>query len=248
VSDKSDGSDPTWPGRRPNLRQEEGADELVYGELPMTSRATKPASGGAASRVGQPTWDVALLFPAQGAWSEDEYLALHTNRLVEFDDGCLEVLPMPTLLHQMIVKLLFMRLEAFVTAQMTGTVLFAPLPVRLWPGKFREPDLVYLRPERVRNLRGQPEGADLAVEVVSEGEENRERDLDIKPKEYARAGISEYWIVDPETQRVIVLSLDGQTYREHGVFRVGDTAESVLLEGFQVEVSEIFAERQAASG
>ena len=210
----------------------------------MTGPTARPANRDRGSQVGQPTWDVALLFPAQGAWSEDEYLALNTNRLVEFDNGRLEVLSMPTLLHQLIVKLLFAKLEAFVASQATGAVLFAPLPVRLWPGKYREPDLTYLRPERMTNLRGQPEGADLVVEVLSEGQENRERDLHVKPKEYARAGIPESRIVDPEAQQISVLSLEGGAYREHGVFRMGQTAESVLLKGFQVCVSEIFTERQ----
>jgi Uma2 family endonuclease len=120
-------------------------------------------------------------------------------------------------------------------------VLFAPLPVRLWPGKYREPDIVYLRPERLRNLRGQPQGADLAVEVVSEGQENRRRDLEAKPGEYAEAGITEYWIVDPEQRQITVLCLDGKSYREHGVFPAGDTAASVLLPGFTITVADVFS-------
>jgi Uma2 family endonuclease len=195
-----------------------------------------------ASAAGEPVWEIALLFPAQGSWTEEDYLGLDTNRLVEFDSGFVEVLPMPTLLHQLIVKFLFMRLDEFVTAHSLGTVLFAPLPVRLWPGKLREPDIVYLRPERLRDLRGQPNGADLVLEVVSEGKENRERDLDIKPKEYAKAAIQEYWIVDPEHRQIRILWLDGATYREHGIFRVGDVARSVLLSGFQVDVAAVFSQ------
>jgi Uma2 family endonuclease len=77
--------------------------------------------------------------------------------------------------------------------------------------------------------------------VVSEGEENRERDLEIKRREYAKAGIAEYWIVDPQEQRITVLVLDGQTYRVHGVFAPGDQATSVLLPGFAVAVDAVFA-------
>ena len=44
----------------------------------------------------EPTWEIATLFPNQGQWSEDEYLALNTNRFVEYRDGFMEVLPMPT--------------------------------------------------------------------------------------------------------------------------------------------------------
>ena len=80
---------------------------------------------------GEPAWDLALLFPPQGEWTEEEYLGLRTNRLVELVDGCLEVLPMPIPLHQFIVRYLFRLLDAYVTARLLGDVLFAPLPVRL---------------------------------------------------------------------------------------------------------------------
>ena len=157
---------------------------------------------------GEPAWEVALLYPLQGSWTEDDYLELGASRTVEFSDGCIVVLPPPTKLHQRVVKLLFLLLEQFVSSQAEGEVFFAPLPIRLWPGKFREPDIAYLRPSRPE-YRGQPEGADLVVEVLSEGEENRRRDLEIKPSEYAKAGIPEYWIVDSAQQQVTVLVLDG---------------------------------------
>jgi Uma2 family endonuclease len=199
------------------------------------------------SRRGEPAWEVAFLFPSQGDWTEVEYLALDTNRLVELSDGCLEVLPKPTVNHQMIVFYLLKLLDAFVAAHASGKALPAPLPVRLWSGKLREPDIVYLRPERLQNLHGQPDGADLVMEVVSEGEENRRRDLETKRQEYAQAGIPEYWIADPEEQRITVLTLDGAAYREHGVFGVGAQAASALLPGFTVAVAEVFAVGQETS-
>jgi Uma2 family endonuclease len=79
------------------------------------------------------------------------------------------------------------------------------------------------------------------MEVVSDGEENRKRDLETKREEYARAGIAEYWIVDPQEQRVMVLALDGASYRVHGVFDCGATATSVLLPGFAASVDATFA-------
>lgn len=194
-----------------------------------------------ASRRGEPAWEVAYLFPPQGEWTEEEYLALDTNRLIELSDGCLEVLPMPTPLHQLIVDFLYTLLKAFVATRAAGRVFFAPLPVRLWAGKYREPDVIYVRPERLRSLREQPDGAELVMEVVSEGEENRERDLETKRREYARAGIAEYWIVDPQQLRITVLTLDGRTYRVHGQFGPGTQATSVLLPGFAVAVDDVFA-------
>ncbi len=207
----------------------------------MTSAAPFfPDSSGPLAQPGSSAWDVALLFPLQGSWTEADYLELGTNRLVEFSDGSIEVLPMPTKLHQRIVRVLFVLLNQFISTRSTGEVFFAPLPVRLWPGKFREPDLVYVRPERGEYC-GQPEGADLAIEVLSPGDENRRRDLKIKPPEYAKAGIPEYWIVDPEQEQITVLVLEGSAYREHGVFGVDSVATSVVLAGLAIPVSDVFA-------
>ena len=191
--------------------------------------------------LGEPVWDLALMFPLQGGWSVEDYLALDSGLLVEFTDGFIRVLPMPSLLHQLIVKFLFRRLDDFVAERALGEVLLAPLPVELRPKKYREPDIVFLRPNRIKRLKGQPAGADLAVEVVSEGEENRQRDYEDKRREYAEAGIAEYWIVDPQERRVTVLALHGREYREHGVFGVDDAATSALLTGFQVAVQDLFA-------
>jgi hypothetical protein len=55
------------------------------------------------SRSGGPTWEIAHLFPNQGTWTVDDYLALNTNHLVEFSDGLIEILPMPTEQHQLLV-------------------------------------------------------------------------------------------------------------------------------------------------
>jgi Uma2 family endonuclease len=110
---------------------------------------------------GEPAWEVAMLFPAQGEWTETQYLALNgSNRMVELSNGCLEVLPMPNPLHQRIVDYLFSLLKAFVVARGLGEVYFAPLPVRLWEGKFRQPDIMFFRPGRIVDPRAQPDGVD----------------------------------------------------------------------------------------
>jgi hypothetical protein len=55
----------------------------------------------------EPAWEIATLFPAQGAWSEADYFLLPTNHLVEFSHGRVEVLPMPTQSRQLIVLFLY---------------------------------------------------------------------------------------------------------------------------------------------
>ena len=126
-------------------------------------------------------------------------------------------------------------------ARALGEVFLAPLPVELTRKKYREPDVVFVRPERIQTMKSQPRGADVVIEVVSEGRENWERDYVEKRADYADAGIAEYWIVDPQERKVTVLTLEDDAYRESGVFFVGDTAASVALPGFAVPVKDVFA-------
>ena len=180
------------------------------------------------------------LLPRQGQWSEEEYLVLtgERNRLVEFTDGFLEVLPTPTAKHQAILAFLFLGFHKFIETR-GGKVLFAPLRLRIRPGKFREPDLLLLL--SARDPRGQDqfwEGADLVVEVVSE--DKPERDLIDKRTDYAEARIPENWIVNPKSETITVLRLQGDAYEEAGIYRRQDSAASTLLLGFSLSVAAAF--------
>ena len=170
-----------------------------------TQPRTVPPGYGA-----EPAWEVAFLFPAQGAWSEEEYLSLDTNHLVEFSHGQIEVLPMPTDKHQSIVCFLS-ALLAGLARKTGGKMLFAPMRLHLWPEKIREPDLLFLaNTNDPRRQNAYWTGADLVIEVVSP--DDPQRDLVTKRSEYAQAGIPEYWIVDPQTATITVLRLVGAAY------------------------------------
>ena len=180
------------------------------------------------------------ILPRQGQWTEDEYLILtdHRNRLVEFTDGFLEVLPMPTDKHQAILGFLYLTFLNFIKPH-GGTVRFAPLRLRVRPGKFREPDLLLLLsaadPRRQSRFW---DGADLALEVVRE--DKPERDLVEKRGDYAKAHVPEYWLVNPQTETITVLRLRGDAYEEAGVYRRGAMAASVLLTDFSIAVASVF--------
>jgi Uma2 family endonuclease len=180
------------------------------------------------------------ILPPQGGWTEDEYLVLtdHRNRLVEFTDGFLEVLPMPTDKHQGILGFLYLAFLSFIEPR-GGKVRFSPLRLRIRPGKFREPDLLLLL--SAADSRRQNRfwlGADLALEVVSE--EKPERDLVEKRGDYAEGRVPEYWIVNPQTETITVLRLRGDVYEEAGTFRRGESATSILLPDFSVAVAAVF--------
>lgn len=192
-------------------------------------------------RIVDPDDDTVLsLAPIQGLWTEEQYLAItdHSTRLLEFDDGYIEVLRMPIPEHQKILGLLYELFVAHVRPR-GGIALFSPLPVQIRPRKFREPDLAVLRD--ANDPRQQARywlGVDLAVEIVSA--DDPERDTKVKRTDYAEAGIPEYWIVNPLDDTITVLVLEDDVYAQHGVFRRGDRADSRLLAGFSVEVNEVF--------
>jgi Uma2 family endonuclease len=179
----------------------------------------------------------------QGLWSVEQYLRLtdQTNRLIEYSDGVIEVLPMPTKYHQAISKVLFLALLA-ITQRTGGDVFYAPLRVQVRPGKFREPDLLMVLDKD--DPRAQEEfwlGADLVMEIVSPDKPTR--DTQEKPRDYAEANIPEYWIVNPLDETITVLVLQNDAYAIAGVFHRGERAGSILLEGFSVSVDEVFAAR-----
>ncbi|MGN6358954.1 MAG: Uma2 family endonuclease, partial [Thermomicrobiales bacterium] len=84
-------------------------------------------------------------------------------------------------------------------------------------------------------------GADLVVEIVSP--DTPERDHVEKREDYAVAGVTEYWIVDPRQQTITVLALHEGQYQEHGVFARGAQATSALLAGFAVAVYDVLDAR-----
>ena len=191
----------------------------------------------------QPRWatEIVQLWPPQQEWTEADYFALpDTNRFVELSEGELIIPPHPTNTHQRIVLRLVLVFQSFVEARDVGTIRFAPLPVRLWPGKIREPDILFVSHEHADRIGEQFYGPpDLVVEVISPN--TRRVDRGEKFLEYARAGISEYWLVDPEAQSIEVFVLQDDVYTLLVKAGPGEKARSQLLDGLKVGADEVFA-------
>jgi Uma2 family endonuclease len=180
------------------------------------------------------------LLPEPGQWSEEEYLWLtdRTRRLVEFTDGCLEFLPMPTDRHQSVLEFLYLLWQAFLPSR-GGKVHLSGIRVQLRTGKFRVPDLLLVRD--AKDPRRQDRfwtGADLVLEVVSK--DDPARDLFRKRHDYAQAKIPEYWIVNPQTETILVYRLKGRKYPKAHVFARGTRAVSHLFPDFSVNVDDVF--------
>jgi len=188
------------------------------------------------------TVEVAQLWPRRGQWTEADYFALpDTNRYIELSEGELIMPPHPTETHQRIVGDVYVMLRSFVQDHHLGTVRLAPLPVRLWPGKIREPDILFVTQEHSDRIGEQVYGPpDLVVEVLSRSTWRADRHE--KFSEYALAGISEYWMVDPGARTVEVFVLREGAYELLGKWGTGQEAHSEVLAGFRVALDEMFEE------
>lgn len=184
------------------------------------------------------TNEVARLFPLQGEWTEDDYLRLpDTNRFVELSEGRLAIPEMPTYSHQRAVLELSFAIRTFVHEHKLGTVCLAPLPVRLWQGKIREPDIVFMSAAHADRIGEDFWGVpDVVVEVLSKSTMQMDKK---KFLEYAKAGIAEYWLVDTEERTIEVYVLSQGAYGLLGKWGAGQTAHSEVLAGFEVAVQTI---------
>jgi len=194
--------------------------------------------------------EIAQLWPPQEEWTEADYFELpESNRIIELSNGEIIMPPHPTNTHQRVVLSLVLKIQSFVEAHDMGIVRFSPLPVWLWPGKIREPDILFVSHTHADRVGEQFYGPpDLVVEVTSPSTARTDRRD--KHREYAQAGIGEYWLVDPDEQTVEVFVLEGEspdrdqdrTYALLVRAGRGETIRSLPLEGFEVGVDGVFAE------
>jgi len=194
-----------------------------------------------ANREGIYVMEIARLFPQQGRWAEVDYYALpETNQIVELANGELIMVPAPDYQHQEGVRQLLIALSLHVDSRELGIVCVAPYDVHLFEGTIRQPDVLFLRQENHqrntgRCIEGPP---DWAAEVISPG--TRHTDEVDKLAEYAKAGVPEYWLVDPENKTILVYVLHGNpAYTLAGTYTPGQAARSETWESFEVVVDKI---------
>jgi Uma2 family endonuclease len=174
-------------------------------------------------------------------WTYDEMVAElpETNLPVELWDGELITAPASFYFHQHIVFYLSHHLGAWVDNHNLGIVLSAPMDMVLTQHNVTQPDVLFISKARRHIIKNVIMGAvDLAMEVISTGSRSRDR-ID-KRDLYEQHGVKEYWIIDPDAETVEVFYLEGQQYQLLARSRPGDHAKSKLLEGFVVDVKEMF--------
>jgi len=165
---------------------------------------------------------------------EDYCLLPNDGKRYEIIDGELFVTPSPFRLHQHVVTNLTYYLVDFVKKADLGWVYAAPFDVVFSHTSVVEPDILYVSKGRAEvlteeNVRGAP---DLVVEVLSQG--TREADRTFKLKLYARYGVQEYWIIDPEGPSAEIYRWAKKGLELAAQLHASDSLTSPLLPGFNL--------------
>ena len=183
---------------------------------------------------------MAVTKPA-GSWTYGDLFSLPDDgRRYEIVEGELCEMPSPTSAHGVTISNLMFLLRPAIEV-LRGWLLTAPLDV-FFPGADPvQPDIVVLLPDSDARLvaRGIEGPTDLLVEVLNPS--NRGHDLLTKRALYARAGVREYWVVDPESWAVEVLTLDRDAFHTLQRASGDDAVNSPLLGGASFPLAAIFA-------
>ena len=171
----------------------------------------------------------------------EDYQHTPEDQRYELLDGELIMAPAPNLGHQRIDARLGVLLYTFVEQRGLGEVFFAPCDVVLSNTDVVQPDLLFVSNERAHlllggaNVLGAP---DLVVEVLSPSTAGRDRTL--KRALYAKHGVKEYWLVDPDARTATVLRLGEGAFEVEAIYGEGQTMASPTLAGFTIDLNEIF--------
>lgn len=156
----------------------------------------------------------------------------------ELIHGDLIVSPSPLVRHQRLVGYLYLRLAGFVETNGGGEVFIAPMDVLFADDSVVEPDLFFVPDASSQivtraNIQGVPA---LVIEVLSNPRVDRVRKRDL----YAEYGVPEYWIVDPDSDRVEVYALRDGRYGKPAILEPGETLTCDALPGFALDLAALF--------
>lgn len=157
----------------------------------------------------------------------------------EIIDGELFVSPSPKTRHQTIVLELAFLIKQYLRAHGGGHVFIAPLDVLMDVHDVVEPDLFFV-PDRNASIITEPniEGIpSLVIEVLSNPRLDRRRKRDL----YERVGVEEYWIVDPDADRVEVYVLRESRYGKPNVVEAPELLTTEQLPGLTIDLEAMFA-------
>ena len=169
-----------------------------------------------------------------------DYLQLPDDKRYELVEGEFFLVPAPGLYHQQILGKLWASIYTHAKTNHLGEVFLAPCDVVLCEISVVQPDVVFISSEHRgiltdANIQGPP---DLVVEILSPS--TAQRDRVIKCDLYAKHGVREYWIVDPDSRSIEVLALTDSGYHTDAVVPWTGTLNSPLFPALNLPLADIF--------
>jgi Uma2 family endonuclease len=163
----------------------------------------------------------------------------HEGDRHEIINGELVVTPSPIPVHQIVSANIEYALARLVRESGLGILLHAPIDIRFTSENVLIPDIIFIAQDRLHIIGPKTIDAapDLVVEILSPG--TRRRDLDTKRALYARFGVQEYWIVDPDARTLTVLALAGDTFEPVPSGEAG-AIESRVLPGLSLALADVY--------
>lgn len=142
-----------------------------------------------------------MAMPAVERWTREQVLALPDDgNRYELFDGALVVTPSPAPRHQVVISNLLMRLIPYLAEHRVARLMTSPADLRLDGNQIAQPD-IFVWPGLVapRTWDASPLPI-LAIEVLSPTTAHFDRAF--KRRYYQRAGVAEYWVVDPDARLI----------------------------------------------
>ena len=173
-------------------------------------------------------------------YTYEDYMRTPDDVRYELLDGEFILSPAPRTAHQRTSREIFVPLFTFVKEKELGEVFDAPFDVVLDNFNVVQPDILFVSNERAHivtdlNIQGAP---DLVIEILSPSTAQRDRTQ--KRDLYAQHNVKEYWQSNTDTKSVQVLTLENGVYRVAGIYTAGQTVVSPLLQGFSLNIDDIF--------
>jgi Uma2 family endonuclease len=169
-----------------------------------------------------------------------------SNARMEFLNGEIHIMSSPDIDHQSILGNLYMLFKEFFKGKKCKPF-FAPFDVHFWKKDIKDPDV--LQPDlivlcdledNINEKRGYTGTPALTVEILSSS--TRTRDMVYKLNTFMTSGVSEYWIVDIENQRITIFDFIERQIDKMEVYKIGEVARSVYFEGLDADVKLLFDE------
>ena len=171
----------------------------------------------------------------------EEYRSLpETGRRYQLIEGDLYMAPAPNRFHQDVSFNIGFILAKYLEEHPLGKAYFAPFDVYLTELDVFQPDLVFIARENFAILTDAgAEGApDLVIEILSTKTAKLDRKLKIRV--YARTGVKQLWLVDPDVRVVEVFDLPKNSQQPAVIHRENDRFTSSFFPGLTFEVSNFF--------